>query len=164
MSFSFRATDLPVYVLISFRLLGVYTSSKAALNMLSETLRLELSPFGVEVVTVMVGVIDTPFHANEISVSLPPTSAYSPIKDTIAKLAAGEGGPKGTPPHELAEALVVDIVGGGKGGLVWKGALSGTMKFASQWVPKWFLVSVHNTPSSLILSTTSQNYTGNFDS
>ena len=44
---------------------GTYASSKAALNSISDTLRLELAPFNVSVVTIMVGTVATPFHANE---------------------------------------------------------------------------------------------------
>lgn len=40
-----------------------YTASKVALNVLSDTLRLELKPFGVQVSTIIAGSIDTPIWA-----------------------------------------------------------------------------------------------------
>ncbi|KAI0714610.1 hypothetical protein C8Q76DRAFT_619051 [Earliella scabrosa] len=115
--------------------IGVYSSSKAALNILSDTLRLELAPFGVSVLTVLVGTVSTPFHANEPDVELPPASRYALIRDTISKWAKGEAGPKGGSPDELAASLVDDVVGNGKSGQVWKGANSGAVKFVSRWVP-----------------------------
>ena len=121
-------------------LAGVYSSSKAALNILSDTLRLELAPFGVSVLTVLVGTVSTPFHANEPDVQLPPTSRYALIRDTISKWAKGEAGPKGGSPDELAASLVDDVVGNGSG-QVWKGANSGAVKFVSRWVPTSMAVS-----------------------
>ena len=41
-----------------------YSSSKAALRMLTETLRLELQPFNIKVVSLNPGVINTPFNVN----------------------------------------------------------------------------------------------------
>ncbi|KAL2021076.1 hypothetical protein VTK56DRAFT_7495 [Thermocarpiscus australiensis] len=115
--------------------IGVYSSSKAALNSLSDTLRLELAPFNVSVVTIMVGTITTHFHANEPAVVLPPSSRYAAIKDTISRWARGEAGPKGGSPEDLAESLVPDIVGKGKSAQVWKGPNAGAVKFVSRWVP-----------------------------
>jgi len=41
-----------------------YSSSKSALRMLTETLRLELQPFNIKVVSLNPGVINTPFNVN----------------------------------------------------------------------------------------------------
>jgi len=41
-----------------------YSSSKAALRMLTETLRLELLPFNIKIVSLNPGVINTPFNVN----------------------------------------------------------------------------------------------------
>ncbi|GAB1311771.1 NADPH-dependent 1-acyl dihydroxyacetone phosphate reductase [Madurella fahalii] len=114
---------------------GVYASAKAALNSISDTLRLELAPFNVSVVTIMIGTVATPFHANEPDVVLPFSSRYAVIRDTINLWAKGEVGPKGGSPEELAKSLVEDIVGDGKNVQVWKGANSGTVKFLSRWMP-----------------------------
>ncbi len=120
---------------------GAYASSKAALNSISDTLRVELAPFSVSVVTIMVGTVTTPFHANEATVVLPPSSRYTLIRDTINRWAKGEAGPKGGSVDEFAKSIVEDIVGSGNA-VVWKGANSGAVKFASKWVPSSMLVSV----------------------
>ncbi|KAL2126653.1 hypothetical protein VTI74DRAFT_474 [Chaetomium olivicolor] len=119
--------------------IGVYASSKAALNSLSDTLRLELAPFNVSIVTIMVGTVATPFHTNEPDVVLPPSSRYTSIRDTINSWAKGEAGPKGGSVEEFAKSIVEDIVGNGKNAQVWKGANSGIVRFVSRWVPSSIL-------------------------
>lgn len=114
--------------------------------MVSDTLRLELAPFNVSVVTVMVGTISTNFHANEGDVVLPPTSRYAAIRETIARWARGEAGPAASSAEDLAESLVPDIVGRGKSAWVWKGANSASVKFVSRWVPVSVLVSLPCNP------------------
>lgn len=123
-------------------LAGIYSSSKAALTNLSETLRMELAPLGVSVVTLMVGTIATPFHANEPSLVLPSTSYYTAIKGTIARWASGDAGPKGCSAEDFAESVADEIVGGKKGRLLWKGPNSTAVWFISRWMPASVLVSV----------------------
>ena len=122
--------------------IGVYSSSKAALNMLSDTLRLELAPFGVSVVSLMIGTVATPFHANEPDVVLPEKSRYAGIVQTISDWAKGRAGPKGGSVEEIARSLVPDVLGTGGGQChVWKGANSGAVRFMSRWLPVSVLVS-----------------------
>jgi hypothetical protein len=89
----------------------------------------------------MVGTVATPFHANEPEVVLPPSSRYARIRDTINRWAKGEAGPKGGSVDDFAKSVVEDIVGRGKQAVVWKGANSGAVWFASRWVPTFMLVS-----------------------
>ncbi|XDG08075.1 hypothetical protein ABKA04_007690 [Annulohypoxylon sp. FPYF3050] len=93
--------------------------SNVALNTYSETLRLELAPFGVSVVTIVPGVIDSKLHVNdEASFNLPPGSRYSAIKDIIRRGAGGEFIPKdGLSAEKFAELVLDDVIGTGKGGI-----------------------------------------------
>lgn len=93
-----------------------YCSSKAALTTVSETLRLELSPFGVSVVTIMAGAVSSHFHDNEPDFKLPNRSYYAPIEEIVAGWASGKSKPGGCSPEQFAESLVEDIVGDDKGG------------------------------------------------
>ncbi|KAJ7457204.1 hypothetical protein B0H11DRAFT_1738479 [Mycena galericulata] len=117
--------------------LGVYSSSKAALTSLSDILRLELAPFGVTVVTLMVGSVKSSFHANEPEVVLPSTSRYTVMRQTISDWATGTAAayPKTQSPADFAESVVHDIVGSSKPAHVWKGPNAGTMKFLTRWLP-----------------------------
>ncbi|KAK4189460.1 hypothetical protein QBC35DRAFT_530850 [Podospora australis] len=94
--------------------IGVYSSSKAALNTLTDTLRLELQPLGVKVMGVMVGTVATKFHQNEAEVTLPRESRYRVIEGTIAAWGRGIKGPEGGGVEELAEGLVKEILGDDK--------------------------------------------------
>jgi len=129
---------------------AAYASSKAALNSISDTLRLELSPFGVSVITVMPGVINSEFHVNDSGFDLPPNSRYAPIKDTIVSWASGEAKPKGCPSQEFAESVVGDILGGTRAA-VYKGPWAGTMKFLATWVPTSLAVSTYTDASMCLL-------------
>ncbi|TPX15361.1 uncharacterized protein E0L32_004638 [Thyridium curvatum] len=50
---------------VAYPLLGTYNISKAALAMLSGTLRLELEPFGVQVVDLKAGGVQINFFPNQ---------------------------------------------------------------------------------------------------
>lgn len=118
---------------------ATYATSKAALNNLSETLRLELAPFGVSVVTILPGVIDSNLHVNDAAAfEMPPSSRYSAIKHIIASGAAGELLPKGSLSAEkFAELVVDDVMGTGKGGLVSRGPYAVMLRRIGQWAPAW---------------------------
>lgn len=120
---------------------GTYTSSKAALNTLTGTLRLELAPLGVSVVAVMLGRVVTFFHANEPEFRLPPGSRYALIESIIARWSRGELGPRAGPVGALAAELVDDVVGSHGTAPIWKGAWAGSIKMLSGWLPEWVMVS-----------------------
>jgi NAD(P)-dependent dehydrogenase (short-subunit alcohol dehydrogenase family) len=58
---------------------GIYSASKFALEAASDALRLELAPFGVQVVLVEPGVIDTPLY-ERAAASLPDDQALEPYQ------------------------------------------------------------------------------------
>ncbi|KAJ6599782.1 hypothetical protein DFH09DRAFT_1503949 [Mycena vulgaris] len=116
---------------------GAYSASKAGLNRISETLRLELAPFGVSVLTVMLGGVATVFIANEAPRPLPSGSRYASIGDTILLWAREKGGLAGMmPPERLAEELVPDLLASGKSGTVWRGSNAGLVRFVAGWLPQ----------------------------
>ncbi|KAK8052323.1 NAD(P)-binding protein [Apiospora rasikravindrae] len=117
--------------------IAAYTASKTALTSFSETMRLELEPFGVTVVTIMAGTINTHFHDNEPTFQMPETSRYAAIKDLIVGWANGKLKPPGIAPEPFVEPIVGDIVGPGKGGVYWRGPWTGVIKILSEWSPQW---------------------------
>ncbi|KAJ3577845.1 hypothetical protein NPX13_g2719 [Xylaria arbuscula] len=118
--------------------ISTYSSSKAALTNFSETMRLELAPFGVTVVTVMVGVVDSHFHDNDRDFALPPASRYTPIEEIIAGWASGMSKPKGCTAVEFAESLIDDVIISGQSSMTYKGPHAGSMKLISKWAPQSF--------------------------
>ncbi|KAF7511585.1 hypothetical protein GJ744_004173 [Endocarpon pusillum] len=114
--------------------IGIYSASKAALTTASETLRLELKPLGVDVVTAMVGSIETKFFTNNIPSTLPPNSLYKSIEHYIQDTDSGKNVPKGTNAAVFAEHLVKDVLQGKKGQL-WRGNMASMTKWASQCIP-----------------------------
>ncbi|GAP82850.2 putative short-chain dehydrogenase reductase family [Rosellinia necatrix] len=118
---------------------AVYATSKSALNTLSETLRLELAPFGVSVVAILPGVVDSNLHANDAAAfDMPPASRYAAIKGIIAKWAGGEAQPKdGLSAEKFAELVVDDIVGTRKGGLLSRGPYAMILWCIGRWAPSW---------------------------
>ncbi|ORX98876.1 dehydrogenase with different specificitie [Clohesyomyces aquaticus] len=117
--------------------IGIYSASKAAVTMLSETLRVEVAPLGVKVQTVQVGLITTPFWENEPTFFLPPTSRYHAIKDTIANWASGEALPKiSISPDAVAKLLVRDIESR-RAGRLYRGPNTGLIWFVTRFFPAW---------------------------
>jgi len=54
----------------------MYNASKAAVNAIAHTLELELSPFDVNVITVMAGSIETGYFANQPPAILPQSMSF----------------------------------------------------------------------------------------
>ncbi|MEE2731783.1 MAG: SDR family oxidoreductase [Pseudomonadota bacterium] len=90
---------------------GAYCATKAALHALSDAFRMELAPFGIDVMTVMPGAIESEFgNAAEASLSrtLPEDSIYQWAKPGIEKRAqASQSNP--TPTSEFVRTLIHKI-------------------------------------------------------
>lgn len=106
---------------------------------MSETLRLEMGPLGVKVMTVMAGNVETKFWDNGTEFSLPPRSLYAAIGSTIADAASGKQAGKQTTPARFAREIV-EAVDAGNHGIVWKGALAGSVKWVVRLMPTWMVV------------------------
>ena len=69
---------------------GTYSATKFALEALSDALRWELAPFGIQVVVVEPGSIKTPFHAtveaNGQAIFSNPASPYRPLYEQYEKV------------------------------------------------------------------------------
>jgi 1-acylglycerone phosphate reductase len=120
---------------------GLYGSSKAALTLASDTLRLELNPLGVKVITVMVGMVSTRFHENTPLVTLPEDSFYGPVEKFISATAKV---PEDMAKHQMpadrfAEELVQEILAG-KTGPIYKGGMSSILRLFKWLMPTWLLV------------------------
>jgi NAD(P)-dependent dehydrogenase (short-subunit alcohol dehydrogenase family) len=91
---------------------GAYCASKAAINSLSDALRLELAPFGIRVVCIQPGGIRSNFgnsSSTGVQRIMKPDSWYSSIRDFIDKRAE-ESQSNPMPAEELAQRII-SIVG-----------------------------------------------------
>ena len=113
---------------------GIYAGSKAAVTAITETLRLEMAPFGVKVLTVVTGAVNTNILSNGVNFQLPPTSRYKSIEKEISAQARGEDGTTRMEPSVYAEKVVGDVLAGASG-QTWRGGYASVVRFISSWLP-----------------------------
>ena len=119
--------------------IGVYDSSKAAVTILSETLRLELAPLGVTVITGMLGSIESNIHVNDSWQGVPESSRYKSVEAQIAKVAEGNVGPKKEKVEDFAQRFTDDVLRGASG-QIWRGAMAQTTRAIGYHAPTRVLV------------------------
>ena len=100
---------------------GVYNASKAAAASLTECLRLELEPFGVQVVNLLTGSVESTFFKNVGANTLPPNSIYNVAREAVEKaMASSDTEGKGNR-EEYAKGVVKDISRPKPSHWVWRG-------------------------------------------
>ncbi|KAF2257879.1 oxidoreductase [Lojkania enalia] len=112
---------------------GIYNSSKAAMNLLSETMRLELAPLGIKVITLMTGNVKSHMSDPTACTSLPSTSRYLEIKDKLDTT-----GYSNMPTEKFAKQVVEDMLVG-KDGKVWRGLNALTVRLLAHSLPVWIM-------------------------
>ncbi|KAI5201771.1 hypothetical protein E4T42_04287 [Aureobasidium subglaciale] len=117
---------------------GVYSSSKAAAAMMSETLRVEMKPLGVRVLTHMVGAVETAIHVKAGELRLPEDSYYTNIYSIISAQLKGELKPGSQPVNVTAQKIVTDCLGTGSG-MIWRGGMASICYWATWLMPAWVL-------------------------
>jgi 1-acylglycerone phosphate reductase len=119
--------------------LGIYNASKAAVELFSETLRLEMAPLGVRVLTVVTGIVKTNIAANGASRILSPDSYYLPAQKQIAERAEGADVQSHMNVDEYASRVVGDILGGSTG-RIWRGKMATMVRLVSMYMPAFLVV------------------------
>ncbi|KAK9482626.1 hypothetical protein V1527DRAFT_475748 [Lipomyces starkeyi] len=133
---------------LTFAWSGIYNSSKAAETVLSETLRLELEPLGVRVVTVMLGAVDTGIFADIDDLALPENSYYHIARDFIDRQRKGLIYTTKQNRDVTAKNLVHDIVSG-RSSYIWRGALSSLSWWLMSFLPDRLITSMMNSDNGL---------------
>jgi 1-acylglycerone phosphate reductase len=110
--------------------MGIYSASKAALAMLTDTLRLEVAPFGIRVVELKTGTVESNFHEDGGKAVLPADSLYAPIKadmETLINGTAKEDTSRRMDASVWAKQVVGQLVKSDPPTKVWKGGAAGTI-------------------------------------
>ncbi|KAI0505866.1 hypothetical protein F5B22DRAFT_626196 [Xylaria bambusicola] len=104
-----------------------YNASKAALQHWSNTLRLEMSPFNVKVITVISGEVNTNILRNDVHRELPQGSYYSPLAEDFKKHVKRT--PNGTSRFEYAANVVAQSLKSSPSAWFWYGSSTGIIRF-----------------------------------
>ncbi|KAL4924148.1 uncharacterized protein BDV17DRAFT_284889 [Aspergillus undulatus] len=124
---------------ISSPYVGVYGSTKRALEILAETLRLEIAPLGVRVLAVTTGTVQSMGQVGTYdNYQLPEGSLYKPIEDIVASRAQGNDQFGRMDLMAYSEKVVTEITKGNSA-KVWCGANAGFARFANSFVPQSIL-------------------------
>jgi 1-acylglycerone phosphate reductase len=102
---------------------AAYNASKAALRAWGDTLRVELAPFGVRVVTVVAGSVSSHLFDNAPESQLPDGSRYAPLAGRIKErdyLKSAKWGPA----DEFAKQVAGDLLRPTPKPVLWRGNLS----------------------------------------
>ncbi|KEF55949.1 uncharacterized protein A1O9_07529 [Exophiala aquamarina CBS 119918] len=127
--------------------IGIYGASKAALAHLTDTMRLEMSCFGINVVNLMTGMVATNFGHNvrgaepEQGVSLPADSIFGPARAIVERcLAGGQFVDSATPVDQYAEEIVAILQNKQRDppARIWKGTSAFLVWFLRRFTPFTF--------------------------
>lgn len=112
-----------------------YCASKAAFNALSDSLRMELAPFGISVVTVQPGGIQSTFGESAGNkLSLPSNSLYQAVKTGIQERAQ-EGQKNAMPADQFADLVVRALLSSRCPPVLRFGEKSSLLPALKRWLP-----------------------------
>jgi 1-acylglycerone phosphate reductase len=115
---------------------GVYNSSKAAFAMLSETMRLELSPFGIRVIELKTAGVRTNIisnnNVNAKAERLREGSIYEPAREVVEKaMSQGELSDRGITPEKWAAEVSILLLRKNPPAVIWRGESALITRMAS---------------------------------
>ncbi|KAI9852344.1 MAG: hypothetical protein M1838_001049 [Thelocarpon superellum] len=118
---------------------GIYNSSKAAVAHLTDTLRLELAPFGVKVVDLKTGMVRSSFYDNinkGEEPQLPEQSLYNVAKEEVEKVMKGIDNREQAVDADLwAKEVVASLIVASPPAQIWKGGKAWVIWFARRFLP-----------------------------
>jgi 1-acylglycerone phosphate reductase len=128
------SSEVPPFRVPSLTIAGAYNSSKAAVQSIADTLRVEMYPFNVKVLNICTGGVKTNLSPKSIQtydLVLPSDSLYAPIVQYFTKR-QGYSNANAITREEYAKRVVSSVNRARRGGWIWKGY------FASRC---WFLAT-----------------------
>ncbi|KAI1271767.1 NAD(P)-binding protein [Xylaria sp. FL0933] len=104
---------------------AIYNSSKAAMSMLTDTMRLELEPFGIKVIELRTGIVKSNLiktMQTSTTTTLPEGSIYESARERVEQsLRQEQFVDGGMPSQQWAEATVRDLSKKSPPTLIWRG-------------------------------------------
>jgi NAD(P)-dependent dehydrogenase (short-subunit alcohol dehydrogenase family) len=118
---------------------GAYCASKAALHALSDAMRMELSPFGIEVIMIQPGSVTSNIGATGTSnAALPAGSIFTPLAENIrGRAVASQKG--AMPARDFARKVATAVLADPAPVVVRGGPHSFRLPFLERWLPKRML-------------------------
>ncbi|KAG2072355.1 NAD(P)-binding protein [Suillus decipiens] len=119
---------------------GIYCASKAAFHALSDTLAMECKPFGVKVILVAPGAIQSNLSTNQAAtLKLSPTSIYKPYFDRVYELLHFSEREGCMPTGEFARRVVAKVLSPNPPTYM---SLGGNSRLAAflHWLPHWLFL------------------------
>jgi short-subunit dehydrogenase len=116
---------------------GAYCATKAAVHALSDALRMELAPFGIQVITVQPGGIQSQFGATAsqgVAARSDTLSLYAPVADAIAAR-ANASQQDATPAADFAREMVEAVLKAHPAAVLRIGHGSRMMPMLKRWLP-----------------------------
>ncbi|RSL42665.1 hypothetical protein CEP54_015396 [Fusarium duplospermum] len=111
---------------------GAYGASKAAATSITESLRIELDPFGIRVINLLTGGVNNAFHANSPHARLPEDSIYNLAKEDIEETMFGkERGLVKPDATTWANQVAADLSQRKPPYLISRGGMAGTARIAT---------------------------------
>jgi len=99
---------------------STYNASKAALHAYGNTLRVDLKPFNIDVITIITGAVLSNIAANNPS-DIPSESMFYGMRDLFIKLRKGVSQTSGLPTHIYAKQVVTKTLKRTPSAWVWAG-------------------------------------------
>ncbi|KAL7746910.1 hypothetical protein RI367_007730 [Sorochytrium milnesiophthora] len=116
-----------------------YAASKAALHTYNDALRAEVAPFGIEVVTVAPGSIESSMQDNMRDLlKISPGSYFAALRPKIDGFLQAAG-VKTTPTSEFVKQLAALVQRRQRMPAEWRAGALSTMVWLSSWVPRWIM-------------------------
>jgi 1-acylglycerone phosphate reductase len=120
---------------------GAYAASKSAMEVIADTLRVELAPLGVRVVSVVTTGVKSQGHTGYQMWKMPSDSRYLQVQTNFVKRAKGDDGAPRMEAMEYAKRVVEKVLGSEKR-KIWCGAYAGMLKWMIAWLPMVWLVRI----------------------
>jgi NAD(P)-dependent dehydrogenase (short-subunit alcohol dehydrogenase family) len=126
-------------------MIGVYNALKEATAMITDTMRLGPAPFGIKVIDLKTGAVESSLYANTnmgAAPTLPQDSIYNVAKEEVEKTLTGKHVKKGMMDKDVwARQVVSALSTGSPSPRIWKGGNARTVWLSRCFFPFRFLDS-----------------------